>query len=201
MSGAVSKIRAVVFDLDGVYFESGTQTFIKKLQEKFGLSEYQIKEVYLKSQQMKEYKKGLMSGDAFWTYAIKTWGIKSTKEELLSLLVQIYEENPATVELISYLRRKGVKIAACTNNFKERIEGLQKRFGFKNNFDVFVTSYEEGVLKPDPALFKILARKLQLLPSEIAVSDDHQTVIDPLKAAGFQAFLYQGLDDFKKRVL
>ncbi|HLC33147.1 MAG TPA: HAD-IA family hydrolase [Candidatus Nanoarchaeia archaeon] len=201
MSTQVLKnIRAVVFDLDGVYFESGTQTFIKKLQETFSLSEDEIKEVYLKSQQMQEYKKGLMSGDVFWAFAIKTWGIKVTKEELLNLLVQSYEENPATIEFILHLRKKGVKIAACTNNFKERIEGLQKRFGFKNNFDVFVASCEEGVLKPDPAIFKIIAKKLGLSPQEILMSDDSEKVIDVLKDSGFQAFLYKGLADFKKRV-
>lgn len=192
--------KAVVFDLDGVYFEGGTERFIAALTEAYGLSEDEVKDVYLRSAEMKEYKAGRMSGQEFWSYAIKTWGIDATPEDVLGILGESYTENPETLKLIEQLRTKGVKTAVCTNNFPERISTLDKRFRFKRHFDVFVTSYEEGVLKPNPEIFLILAKKLHLPPAEIIMSDDHQSVIDTLQQLGFQAFLYTGLADFKKRV-
>ncbi len=48
-------IKAIVFDLDGVFFENGTETFINSLQEKYQLEEDEIKEVYFRSQQMANY--------------------------------------------------------------------------------------------------------------------------------------------------
>lgn len=195
------KIDAVVFDLDGVYFEQGTPQFIKALSSKYDLHEDAIKAVYFKSPQMRDYKLGKISGAAFWNYAIQTWNINATMQEILAILVASYAENPKTVALIHELRSKGIKTAACTNNFKERIEGLNRCFGFKKNFDVFVASYEEGVAKPDAGIFMDLARKLKLAPENIIMSDDDAKNVEALKGLGFQAFLYEGFEDFRKRVL
>ena len=127
-------IKAVVFDLDGVYFEDGTENFIQALTKKYGLTDQQVREVYLRSDEMQEYKRGRMTGEQFWNYAIGSWCIDTTQEELLQLLVDSYEENPQTVELISKLRKRGVKTAVCSNNFKERIDGLDQRFHLRFGF-------------------------------------------------------------------
>jgi epoxide hydrolase-like predicted phosphatase len=192
--------KAVVFDLDGVYFERGTEEFISKLQERHGLSEEDIKGVYLKSEQMKDYKTGRIGKEQFWSYAIRTWGIDATTDEILALLAESYAENPEIVQLISDLKTQGVKTAVCTNNFPERIAALDERFHFKENFDVFVTSYEEGIMKPDARIFEILAARLGLRPDEIMMSDDKPENVVALQKLGFQAFVYAGLDDFRRKV-
>jgi epoxide hydrolase-like predicted phosphatase len=193
-------MEAVVFDLDGVYFEGGTEKFIALLQEKYGLAEDAIKEVYLRSQEMKDLKEGKMTDEDFWKHAIHVWNIEATRPELLQLLANSYKENPETLKLITDLRSKGVKTAVCTNNFSDRIETLNKKFHFKKNFDVFITSYEEGITKPNPEIFHILAQRLGLAPAQIVMSDDREVNVEALQKLGFQAFLYKGLDDFKARV-
>jgi hypothetical protein len=41
-----TQIKAVVFDLDGVYFESGTQNFVASMKDIYGLTQRQIEDVY-----------------------------------------------------------------------------------------------------------------------------------------------------------
>lgn len=55
-------IKAVCFDLDGVYFLNGKTNFINSLKY-LGVSENEAKRVFLKSDQMnKQYKLGKMGG-------------------------------------------------------------------------------------------------------------------------------------------
>lgn len=196
-----AEIRAVVFDLDGVYFESGTEKFIKALQDKYLLSEEVIKEVYFRSPQMQEYKKGNMSDQDFWKYASRTWNISASQEEIIEMLIKNYQENPEMQGILEALRNRNVKTAICTNNFPARLEGLKKHFRLEEKFDVIVASYEEGTLKPDERMFLRLAEKLNLSPQDIAISDDQQKNIDQLQKMGFQAFLYTGVPDFKARIV
>ena len=195
-----SRPKAVVFDLDGVYFEGGTERFLKNLKRRYGIGEEQAKAVYLKSPPMREYKRGEIDGDTFWAYAIRTWNIDATKDELLDLLIASYTENKKTIMLIDTLRTRGVKTAVCTNNFPERIDRLDQRFGFKKRFDIFITSYEEGILKPDSHIFMRLAERLGLAPTDILMSDDREENVAALQTLGFQAFLYEGFDDFAQQV-
>jgi len=59
-------IKAIIFDLDGVYFKNGKKNFIKNISSKFNISEERVKEVFLKSNMMnKQYKLGKITGKEF----------------------------------------------------------------------------------------------------------------------------------------
>ncbi len=193
-------IKAVVFDLDGVYFEGGTEKFIESLITNYSLTKDQIVAVYLKSQEMQKYKRGEIDSDNFWHYALKEWGINTTREEIVKLLIDSYSINPQTEEFVKELKAKGIKTAICTNNFPDRFENLKTKFNLDTNFDVIVTSYQEGITKPTDEIFKILAERLGLQPNEILMSDDREANVEALQRLGFEAFLYQGLADFIVRV-
>src|SRR5690606_33535009 len=167
-----TSIKAVVFDLDGVYFGSGTNNFFDALFQKYGLNRDQVVEVYFKSDQMQEYKSGKISGEDYWNYAISHWGIQAKQSDLIELLINSYSVNPLIDKYIEKLQSKGIKTAVCTNNFPERLENLMKRFKLHEKFDVIVASYQVGVTKPDTRIFKTLAKRLGLNPHEILMSDD-----------------------------
>ena len=194
------KIRAVVFDLDGVYFESGTENFIKFLETEFSLTRDEIVAVYFKSKQIQQLKSGEMTDQEFWDYAIETWKIDSTRDELVEALLSGYSVNPDVEAFVSDLRKRGIKTAICTNNFPDRFEGLRERFSLNDRFDVIITSYETGVVKPDPQIFLTLAEALSLRPDEILMSDDREINADALKKLGFNAFLYTDWESFKDSV-
>ena len=73
-------IKAITFDLDGVYFVNGKSNFIANLG-KFGVSEEEAKRVFLQSDEMnKFYKEGKMTDDEFWTWASKEWKLNKTQK-------------------------------------------------------------------------------------------------------------------------
>ena len=68
-------IKAITFDLDGVYFINGKSNFIDNL-EKLGVPREEAIRVFSKSDEMKKlYKTGKMTDQEFWSFAIKEWGL------------------------------------------------------------------------------------------------------------------------------
>jgi hypothetical protein len=58
-------IKGIIFDLDGVYFKNGKENFIKNISSKFDVDVQSVKEVFLKSEMMRKYKGGKVSGNVF----------------------------------------------------------------------------------------------------------------------------------------
>lgn len=193
-------IKAICFDLDGVYFLNGKSNFIKSLVN-LGVSEDEAKRVFLKSDEMnKQYKLGKITDEEFWNWALREWHLDLTVQEVIDLLIGGYETNKSAVEYVKKVRNAGYKTVICSNNFPARIDGLQKRFGFLDDFDVSVFSYEVGVDKPNKEIFQTLIEQSGLKADEIVYSDDDASKMDGAKELGINTFLYTNLDAFIKHL-
>lgn len=102
-------IRAITFDLDGVYFINGKSNFIKSLVS-MGVSEDEAKRVFLQSDEMnKRYKTGEWDDEQFWTWAISEWKLNTTPEEIIKLLIRGYEVNDEVVSTVKKVKSNGYK--------------------------------------------------------------------------------------------
>lgn len=190
------EIKVITFDLDGVYFPNGKANFISALG-KLGVLEDEAKRVFLKSPQMnQEYKNGKITDEEFWTWAASEWKLDKPWQDVVRLMIDSYDVNENIVAIVKDLRSKGYKTAICTNNFPARINGLQDRFGFLDNFDIKVVSYEVGACKPDKKIFEELVKKSQVEPSSIVFADDNPDSLSGAKEVGITTFLYEGFDKY-----
>ncbi len=188
-------IKVITFDLDGVYFVNGKKNFIKGLGD-LGVSEDEAVRVFLKSDKMnKEYKTGKINDQEYWRWAIGEWDINESVDEIINLMIEGYEINNEVVEMIRKVRSQGIKTCICSNNFSARIEGLQRRFRFLDDFDVKVFSYEVGKTKPAKEIFEKLILESGVGPEEIVMTDDNEKNIISAKELGIKAFYY---DSFEK---
>lgn len=195
-----ARIKAVVFDLDGVYFENGTQNFVASLKDVYGLTQRQIEDVYFHSEEMKKLKRGEIACLRFWEFAVRKWEIEATPKELVGMMLSGYAVREETQLFVEKLRVRGIKTAVCTNNFSDRLEGLKQKFSLDKRFDEIVASYTIGISKPNPEIFRYLAGTLNLQPNEIIMSDDKESNVATLRELGFEAFLFESWKDFAERV-
>lgn len=185
-------IKVITFDLDGVYFPNGKANFIKSLGE-LGVSEEEAKRVFLKSDQMNQlYKVGKMTDAEYWSWAISEWKLNASWQEIVKIMIDGYDVNPDVVDVVKKLRELGYKTAICTSNFPARINGLQEKFGFLNDFDIKVLSYEIGVNKPDRKIYEELVRLSNVSPEQIVLADDNASSIAGANDVGITTFLYEG---------
>ena len=129
-------IKAICFDLDGVYFKSsGFQLFKDSLIE-LGAKIDDIN-LYLHGDPMNAFKRGEVSEGDYWASSIKALGIDITISQVKEMLVKNYAVDPEVQSIVLKAREAGYKTCVCSNNFVTRIRGLNDKFSFLDNFDSF----------------------------------------------------------------
>lgn len=189
-------IQAITFDLDGVYFPTGKANFVHALEAR-GVPESEIKRVFMDSDEMnRRYKLGTMSDDEFWIWAAREWKLALSPQELIDLMIGSYGVDPAVEATVKAAQAHGYKTLVCSSNFPARVNGLQERFHFLDNFDAAVFSYEVGAPKPSPKLFAELIKRAAVPAKAIVFADDRKQNVIGARAAGITAFVYEGFDAF-----
>lgn len=193
-------IKAVTFDLDGVFFTAQSFRRFKTKLPKSETEEDKVNWVLYKSPQMLDFKSGKISEENYWEFARKELGITYSNSEIFNLLAESYEIDSQVQDFVRRVRERGLKTCICSNNFETRIRELEKKFNFLSDFDVKIFSYEAEIMKPDVQIFRLLAEKSGVKPSEIVYSDDDQSKLSGALELGIQAFVYEGFDKFSKKV-
>jgi epoxide hydrolase-like predicted phosphatase len=192
-------IKAVCFDLDGVYFtEESFKTFKQKIVD-LGV-EYSDVEYILHKEPMLKFKKGEIEEQDFWKNAINYWKVSKTPNVIIQMLYDSYTVNPQVAEYVKQVKAAGFITCICSNNFVTRVEQLNKKFNFLKDFDTAVFSYRVGVLKPDSTIFKILLDKANVEASQMVYSDDGEDKIKGAIDLGINAFVYKDFDQFKNEL-
>ena len=72
---------------------------------------------------------------------------------------------PETVELLKALKNKGIKVGIITNTFSDERDMIRSSI-LMPYIDEALISYEQGLCKPDPALYEKMTRLLDVKPEE-----------------------------------
>ncbi|KAJ2614793.1 hypothetical protein H4S08_001553 [Coemansia sp. RSA 1365] len=93
--------------------------------------------------------------------------------------------NDCVVELIRWLRSRGYRVAALTNNFKnDPVSGIVRNKLLVGLFDEFVESSVVGLRKPKPKFYLHVCNLLEIRPSEAIFLDDIGINLRAAKALG-----------------
>jgi epoxide hydrolase-like predicted phosphatase len=193
-------IKAITFDLDGVYFnENSFKNFKEKLPKKVTDPEI-VNYVLSKSAEILNFKKGLIREEEYWAYVKGKLGVDLGIGEIKELLANCYQTNEEVVDVVKRTRANGYKACICTNNFSTRIEAINNKFRLFENFDIVVLSYLVGAIKPELKIFQKLIEETGVLPNEIAYADDKPENVEAAKSLGINAFLYENFSQFLEKL-
>jgi 2-haloacid dehalogenase len=96
-------------------------------------------------------------------------------------------EVPGSVALLEALRETGVPLYAITNFSAQKFAESQARFGFLRRFRDVVVSAEERLLKPDPAIYRVLLARNGLEAGRCLFIDDGEKNVRGAEAVGMRA--------------
>jgi 2-haloacid dehalogenase len=92
-----------------------------------------------------------------------------------------------TVEVLAELRAAGVPVYALTNWSAETFGFARERFEFLEWFDGVLVSGEERMIKPDPAIFRLLLDRFGLDAEATFYVDDSEQNVAAADRLGFDA--------------
>lgn len=102
-----------------------------------------------------------------------------------------------TVELLAELRAAGVPLYALTNWSAETFGIARERFQFLDWFDGVLVSGEERMIKPDPAIFRLLLDRFGLDPQATFYVDDSPANVAAASELGFDAVRFTGPEQLR----
>lgn len=199
-------IKAICFDLDGVFFTKESFQNFKKYLPKEVTDTEKIDYVLATSPEMMNFKMGKITEDAFWDFANNELKIKlehpeSTLIESVSAAYRDnYNINKEVVDYVNKVKEAGYITCICTNNYPTRINALDDEWGFLDCFDVKILSYEVGHMKPAKEIFQSLIDQAKVKPEEIVYSDDSESKLQGANELGINTFVYTNFDDFVKHL-
>ena len=189
-------IKAICFDLDGVYFtDKGKKAFHKALTDLSGSEEKVIHFLY-KSDEMANFSSGNITENDLWDFARNYLNLNLTNQAFRDLWVKEYETDENVKSTVLKARKNGYITCICSNNNAARVEELDKKFNFLNNFDVKVFSYKIGFFKPKKEIFQELIKQSKVKPEEIVYSDDKEDRLTGAFELGINTFVYENFEQF-----
>jgi 2-haloacid dehalogenase len=100
------------------------------------------------------------------------------------------EPHHETVDVLADLRATGIRLLALTNWSAETFPLAIPRYPFLAWFEAVIVSGEVGMVKPDPAIFRILIDRHGLEPARTVLIDDSIANVEAAGALGFRALRF-----------
>ncbi|MBE5958892.1 MAG: HAD family phosphatase [Lachnospiraceae bacterium] len=187
-------MKAVIFDMDGVIFDS-ERAYIEcwePIDNKYQIPD--LKETLLKCI-------GVTS-DVSKNIFLKKYGEDFPLDEYRKIAGQgmaelvesgKLEKKPGIVELLVYLKNEGIALAVASSTKTETVKWELDLAGLKDYFDVIIGGDMVKKSKPNPDIFLEAAKKLGANPSQCVVIEDSFNGIRAAKAAKMTAYMVPDL--------
>jgi beta-phosphoglucomutase len=180
------KIKAVLFDLDGVLVDA-TEWQYEALNRALGLfgfniARYEHLTTYnglptRKKLEMLSVEKGFPRGLHSLVNKIKQ---KYTREEILRSCTPVFEKE----FMVHQLKREGYKLAVCSNSIRESVELMLRGSGIFELFDCVLSNEDVAQAKPDPEIYLTACRRLGIQPHEAVIVEDAPHGIEAARRSG-----------------
>jgi len=180
------KIRAIIFDLDGVLVDATEwhYTALNRALALFGytITRYEHLTSYnglptRKKLEMLTVTKGLPRGLHRLLNAVKQ---KYTRQEILQNCVPVFDKE----QMVSQLRRDGYRLAVCSNSIRESTQLMLEGSSIINAFEFFLSNEDVEHPKPDPQMYRLALGRLGIKPEEAVVVEDADPGVQAAKGAG-----------------
>ena len=113
------------------------------------------------------------------------WAWSRRSEEMIGCV------DAGSVAVLRAVRETGLPCYALTNHEKETYPLRLKRYPFFGWFDGTVVSGQEGVAKPEPAIFRRLVDRFGLTPETTLMIDDAKENLETASTLGIQTALFR----------
>lgn len=191
-----ARIKAICFDLDGVFFTSkGKNSFHNFLIEQTGNKEL-VDNLMYRSPEMAQLVRGQISPTDFWNRVREITGLKLTDKEFANRWIQDYEVDKDVLEAVKNAKAQGFKTCVCTNNNAIRLPLLVEQYGLNDLFNVITSSHEVGFTKPDKQIFQTLLDRLEVTGPELVYADDNPERLEGARELGINTFQFHNLNQY-----
>ncbi|MEO9804597.1 MAG: HAD family phosphatase [Reichenbachiella sp.] len=186
-------LEAVIFDMDGVIMDSEPIHYETEFEilKRFGVTEYPIEE-------HAKYV-GMRTRD-LWDGHITKYGLDATSEELTvegdEAYIGALKENDfkpiaGLIDLLQRIKSGNIKMIVASSASRENIKLVLDKFAISDFFEGYVSSQDVKKTKPNPDIFLLAAKTLEVNPENCVVIEDAKHGVQAAVSAGMKCIGYR----------
>ena len=179
-----NRIKAVIWDMGGVFLRSMDSSPREELADQYGLSLDEINKLVFNSESAYIATVGKIDVETHWMQTGSKLGI--TGKELDRFREKFFEGDRIDYDLINFIRqlKPSSTTGLLSNAWSDMRWILTKSKPCIDAFHISVFSYEVGLAKPDPEIYTYILRLCGMEPEEAIFIDDVQGNIDAANDLG-----------------
>ena len=191
------KIKAVIFDMDGVLIDAKEWHFetLNKALKLFGaeISRYDHLVTFdglptKKKLEMLSLEGGFPRGLHGFINELKQ---QYTMEVVYTKCKPVFQQQYA----LSRLKSDGYKLAVCSNSIRKSVEIMMEKSSLIEYLDFFLSNQDVKNGKPDPEMYILAIKKLNLVPDECLIVEDNEHGVKAAIASGAHVLKVESPED------
>lgn len=193
-------INTVIFDIGRVLAGYGWEKYLRGIAPEEEAYRAVEQAVFL-SPDWEEHDKGLLTEEE----EIRDFISNAPKYE--KEIRQTYENLGECVWKLDYalpwvqdLKSRGFRVFALSNWPKHIYDQRKDKLDFLDLMDGYILSYQEHVIKPDPAVFRLLLERYRIEPEKAVFIDDTLKNIEAAERLGIHGIHFRSLEQAKEEL-
>lgn len=193
-------INTVIFDIGKVLAGYGWEKYLRGIAPEEEAYRAVEQAVFL-SPDWVEHDKGLLTEEE------EIRDFISNAPEYEKEIRQTYENLGECVWKLDYalpwvqeLKSRGFCVFALSNWPKHIYDQRKDKLDFLDLMDGYILSYQEHVIKPDPAAFRLLLERYRIEPEKAVFIDDTLKNIEAAERLGIHGIHFRGLEQAKEEL-
>lgn len=193
----MNKIKAVIFDMDGVLIDAKEWHYeaLNRALRLFGIE--------IKRQDHLAVYDGLSTSKKLEILSSKT-NLPIGLHTLITNLKQKYTMDtvfsrcipvPQHIDALEKLKNEGYRLAVCSNSVRQSVKIMMELSGLLKYLEFYLSNQDVVKSKPNPEMYNKAIARLQLQPNECLVLEDNENGIKAALASGSHLLRINTVDD------
>ena len=181
-----NKIKAVIFDMDGVLIEAKDWHY-EALNQALGLFGLEI----TRHEHLTTYdglptkdKLIMLSRDKGLSPALHGFINEMKQQYTMDMVYKFCKPMFHHEFALSHLKQEGYKLAVASNSIKISISVMMDKARLADYLEFFISNQDVSKGKPDPEMYNLAISRLGLIPAECIIVEDNENGIRAAKASG-----------------
>jgi putative hydrolase of the HAD superfamily len=188
-------VRGLILDFGGVLTWPQRAEWLEAMAQKLGVAAAAMHAAY--AEHRRPYDAGLPARD-YWARVLDTLGrsaLAAAIPELIELDIASWTEYRDEVwSLARAFRDRGGRTAFLSNGVPETMARIRADRPLETWFYTVVVSYEVGLSKPDPAIYRLCLSRMGLSAAEALFVDDRAENVEAAARLGIRTLQFAGDD-------
>jgi HAD superfamily hydrolase (TIGR01509 family) len=183
-------IKAILFDYGSVLVQMVDETPRQLLAERYGVPLKRIYNLLFDTEASIQAALGEISMEHHWRAIHEI--LRVPPGERPEFTRQFWSADAVNRELVDYLPslREHYRLGLLSNANDDLRTMLTERWRIADLFDDMIISTEVGLLKPDPRIYELSIRRLDVQPDEAVFIDDMPVNVEGARNSGLHAIQY-----------